>query len=321
MDLNMVETQVAVSVICNAYNHGKYIRDTLEGFVMQETDFKFEVLVHDDASTDNTADIIREYEGKYPEIIKPIYQTENQYSQGIKPGAKFQYPRAKGKYIAFCEGDDYWTDPKKLQKQYDALELHPEIDICAHKTRVIMAKNGKTVRYISPADKDMVLKAEDVIYGEGDFVCTNSLMFRPHVIHNPTKFRQQLMLDYTMQIQGSLNGGMLYLDDCMSVYRYMAENSWTRRVKTNPEKRVELYRKKQKMLDVLNEETEQKYTAVIERRKLKNEFLHKLEQFDFNGVFSKKYKSVYKEFSFLERVKIRIKVCFPFLVTLKWKLF
>ncbi len=319
--MSTVDSKIAVSVVCNAYNHGKYIRDTLEGFVMQKTSFPFEVLVHDDASTDNTADIIREYEAKYPDLIKPIYQTENQYSKGIRPGAAFQYPRAKGKYIAFCEGDDYWTDPLKLQKQYDALESHPEIDICAHKTRVIKAKNGKTVRYIAPSNKDTVLTIEDVIYGEGDYVCTNSLMFKPHVIHNPKEFRQQLMLDYTMQIQGSLNGGMLYLDDCMSVYRYMTEGSWTRRVKTNPEKRVELYKNKQRMLDILNEETDRKYDAVIERRKLKNEFLHKLEQFDFKDVFSEKYKGVYKEFSFSERVKIRIKVWFPFLVTLKWKLF
>ena len=86
---------------------------------MQKTDFPFEILIHDDASTDGTADIIREYEAKYPDIIKPIYQTENQYSKGIKVSQVYQFPRAKGKYIALCEGDDYWTDPYKLQKQVD----------------------------------------------------------------------------------------------------------------------------------------------------------------------------------------------------------
>ena len=112
-----MQTEMMVSVICLAYNHGKYVRETLEGFVSQKTDFPFEVIVHDDASTDNTADIIREYEKKYPDIIKPIYQVQNQYSQKVDIYKEFELPRMSGKYVAFCEGDDYWSDPYKLQKQ------------------------------------------------------------------------------------------------------------------------------------------------------------------------------------------------------------
>lgn len=96
---------------------------------MQQTDFPFEVLIHDDASTDGTADIIREYEAKYPEIIKPIYQTENQYSKGVNVGIKM-FDRTRGKYIAFCEGDDFWCDPQKLRTQYDFMEAHPDYSAC-----------------------------------------------------------------------------------------------------------------------------------------------------------------------------------------------
>lgn len=100
------------------------------GFLIQETDFPFEILIHDDASTDKTADIIREYELKYPHLIKPIYQKENQYSKGVGGMmATFNFPRARGKYIALCEGDDYWTDPEKLQKQVDFLEANPEYSL------------------------------------------------------------------------------------------------------------------------------------------------------------------------------------------------
>ena len=134
---------VEVSVVCNAYNHEKYIRSALEGFAMQKTSFPFEVLVHDDASTDRTAEIIREYEIKYPDIIKPIYSTENQYSKNDGSLSQIQNGRVQGKYIALCEGDDYWTDPLKLQKQYDLLESHPEIDICA--TAAKTEKNGEIV--------------------------------------------------------------------------------------------------------------------------------------------------------------------------------
>lgn len=125
-----MRSNILVSVCCLAYNHEPFIRQCLEGFIMQKTNFKFEVLIHDDASTDNTADIIREYEERFPEIIKPVYQTKNQYSKGIDITQTIQYPRAKGKYIALCEGDDYWIDPNKLQRQVEFLENHEEYGLC-----------------------------------------------------------------------------------------------------------------------------------------------------------------------------------------------
>lgn len=127
-----------VSVCCITYNHEPYIVQALNGFLMQKTSFPFEVLIHDDASTDRTADIIREYEKKFPKIIKPIYQKENQYSKGNRAIlASFVYPRAKGKYIALCEGDDYWIDENKLQKQVDFLEKNPEYGMCFHDAVVV----------------------------------------------------------------------------------------------------------------------------------------------------------------------------------------
>lgn len=121
-----------VSIRCITYNHEKYIRDALEGFVMQKTNFKFEAIVHDDASTDNTAAIIREYAEKYPDIIKPIFETENQYSKHDGSLTRIVNTACKGKYIAYCEGDDYWTDPNKLQKQVDLMESNPNCTLCYH---------------------------------------------------------------------------------------------------------------------------------------------------------------------------------------------
>ena len=117
-----------VSICCLAYNHGKKEKKTLDSILEQKTNFKYEILIHDDASTDHSAEIIREYEEKYPEIIKPIYQTVNQYSQDVSITPTIQVPRAKGKYIAICEGDDFWIDPLKLQKQFDFLEQNPEFN-------------------------------------------------------------------------------------------------------------------------------------------------------------------------------------------------
>ncbi len=120
-----------VSICCITYNHVAYIRQCIDGFIMQKTDFPFEIIIHDDCSTDGTVDIIREYQEKYPDLIKPIFQKENQYSQGVKSIlATFVYPKCSGKYIALCEGDDYWIDENKLQMQVDFLEKNPEYGMC-----------------------------------------------------------------------------------------------------------------------------------------------------------------------------------------------
>ena len=111
-----------VSIACTTYNQKKFIINTLDGFLIQKTSFRVEIVIHDDASTDGTKEIIEEYERKYPHLFRAIYQTENQYSKKIDIANKFVYPRIKSKYVAPCEGDDYWTDPLKLQKQVDFLE-------------------------------------------------------------------------------------------------------------------------------------------------------------------------------------------------------
>jgi len=135
-----MSSSVEVSISCLTYNHEKYIRQTLEGFVKQKTNFRFEVLIHDDASTDGTQEIIKEYQLKYPDIIKPIFQKENQYEKRVQISKTYNYSRALGKYIALCEGDDYWTDENKLQMQYDALENDKSCSFSVHKVRHINAE-------------------------------------------------------------------------------------------------------------------------------------------------------------------------------------
>lgn len=139
------EKPILVAIRCIVYNHEPYLRDCLEGFVMQKTNFRFVAVVHDDASTDNSAAIIREYEEKYPDIIKPIYEIENQYSKhdgslGRIMNAAIDATGAK--YVALCEGDDYWTDPHKLQKQVDFLDTHPEYVLCCHRYKILNQNDG-----------------------------------------------------------------------------------------------------------------------------------------------------------------------------------
>jgi len=169
-----------VSICCLTYNHELYIRQCLEGFMMQETNFPFEVLIHDDASTDKTACIISEYETKYPNIIKPVYQKENQFSKGVAVTRVYQFPRSRGKYLALCEGDDYWTDPNKLQKQVDFMENNSEYSLCTHSVEVIFENDWKWTKDTRLKEPIQIATFTDVV--ERHFIPTNSILFRREYI-------------------------------------------------------------------------------------------------------------------------------------------
>lgn len=306
-----------VSIICNAYNQEAYIEQCLKGFVMQKTEFKFEVLVHDDASVDKTADIIREYERNYPDIIKPIYQKENQYTRGGV--GRFQYPRAKGKYIAICEGDDFWTDAYKLQRQVDALEMHPEVDICAHAADVISEDGTRSLERISPRTEMCIIQVEDVITGDGWFVATNSLMYRHGFLNYEMNFRKVWNIDYSLQIAGSLRGGMLYLPETMSTYRYMSNGSWSSAMTKSVEKRKAALNSKREMLQELDRETKGVYHQYTEQVILISEFWFYYYDGPFKKALERKYKKIRQSERRRVTIKLWIKVLFPWLGELRRK--
>lgn len=299
----MNDEKIEVSIVCNAYNHEKYIKKTLESFLEQKTNFKYEILVHDDASTDDTATIIKKYEEMYPEIVKPIYQKENQYSKGINVTTTYQYPRAKGKYIAFCEGDDFWTDELKLQRQYELMEKHPEINMSAHAASAI--SEDKELYRIAPANQERVFSTEEVIKGGGAFVSTNTLFYRKSMVTEVPEFYKYLSLDYTLQIWGSLKGGLLYLPQCMAAYRVATPGSWTVRVS----KKKELFlRHRQRVIEalkILDKETNRKYTTTIKEQIERLDFNTCLIKADIKGA--KRHTALYSELSYKNRLKLYIK--------------
>ncbi len=260
-----MENEIKVSIVCNAYNHGKYIKKALDGFLMQKTSFKYEVLIHDDASTDGTAGIIREYQQKYPDIIKPIFQKENQYSQKIRISYRYQFPRAAGKYIAICEGDDFWTDENKLQKQFDIMEQHEEVDMCAHAAQCIDAETGEPGKMVRPKKNDTILRTGEVITGGGDYLATNSLFFRKSLLNNTPEYVKVSALDYMLQIYGSCRGGIYYLDEVMSVYRINVKNSWTTVMRANADKKIAFKKKLIGYFKDFNRETAYKYRTSVFR--------------------------------------------------------
>lgn len=289
-----MEKEIMVSVICCAYNQEKYIEEALAGFVMQETSFAFEVLVSDDASPDGTADIIRKYEKEYPEIIRPVYFEENQYSKGKSPYFTL-WNMAQGKYIALCEGDDYWTSKDKLQKQFDALENHPECDMCAHSALMVRASDRKTISVIEPRKDDGILTMEEVILGGGNFMATNSLFYRAELLRNPARFVAKYCIDYAVQMHGAMRGGIYYLHEIMSAYRRGSEQSWTLYMEKNQDVMIKHIHMMIDMLNMVDEDTQYRFSESIEQARRKYEFQVAGYERDVKTVYSRKYADLRKE--------------------------
>ena len=218
-----------VSIVCIAYNHARFIRDALDGFVMQKTNFPFEILVHDDASTDGTADIIREYEAKYPDLFRCVYQTENQWGKK-DPCKNFLFPMVRGKYVALNEGDDYWTDENKLQKQVDFLETHPDFSVCFHSVTVHWDDNSKPDDIFPPAimrfDKT-VLTLDDLL--KHNFIQTNTVMYRWRFHTDSFDLIPDGILpgDWYLHLLHAQVGKVGFLPDVMSFYRRNQGGIWT----------------------------------------------------------------------------------------------
>jgi glycosyltransferase involved in cell wall biosynthesis len=192
----------------------------MDGVLMQKTSFPIEYIVHDDASTDGTADIIREYEARYPDVIKAFYQTENQFSKGEPIFSKFMFPHARGKYIALCDGDDYWTDPLKLQKQVDFLEANPDYAICGGKYHYRIIGQGEEV--LDYDWKEMVKYPKGRTFTFDNFFDTYSFLtltvcFRKDYISNIDKYK--ICIDDTVYCMVMDQGKGFLFPDYFGVYQ------------------------------------------------------------------------------------------------------
>ncbi len=204
-----------VSVVCMVYKHEVYLRKCFDGFIMQKTTFPIEILVNDDCSPDGSADVMREYEAKYPELFHCIYQEENQYSKGKMAWWEILFPMAKGDYIAICEGDDYWIDPYKLQKQVDFMEQHPDYVACFHNARVQYKDHVTLFNALNethnPSTKALIKRRW--------FIATPTLLFR-NVLHEFPEWRGEVLNgDYLLELLLAREGKFYYMDDVMAVYR------------------------------------------------------------------------------------------------------
>lgn len=264
-------SSIKVSICCAAYNHGPYLRQCLESFLMQRTSFAYEIWVHDDASTDDTADIIREYATRYPGMIHPVYQQVNQYSQGIRTIiTSFLLPQTQGEYVALCEGDDYWTSPFKLQQQVDIMEKNTDCSLCFHGGVVINTKGRRTGSYV-PYWQTRFVPIKDIIRWKHHFCLTASLLFRKRYLQDyPSFCRSCHVGDYPLVLFLSLCGRVCYLNEKMSVYRKGHAGSWTQAFKNeNAELQNRQLQTEFDMLDGIDRFTDGEYHTFINQKKMK----------------------------------------------------
>ena len=256
-----------VAIHCFAYNHEPYLRDCFEGFVMQQTNCPFVAIVHDDASTDGSVAIIREYAEKYPHIFKPIYETENQYSKhdgSLERIMDESIDAIEAKYVAMCEGDDYWIDPLKLQKQVNFMEANPEYSLCLTNS-IVKFDNHEVLAINHIWDTytiEEVLNANALnVKSRGDNVVpcahTSTIFYRiPHETF-PNWVSKCFIGDEPLMIYLAHHGKVKFINEITSVYRagvgvssknFNQELDWRNRIK---------------MYDIINEGLQYQYGAII----------------------------------------------------------
>ncbi len=316
----MQNNEIMVSVLCLAYNHEKYIAKCLQGFVMQKTNFNFEVIINDDASTDNTAAIIKEYENKYPEIIKPIYQVENQHSKKVKITQDIVMPLAKGKYVAFCEGDDYWIDEFKLQKQVDALEKNKECGMAVAITRCIN-EDGTLTKKIYPSNKDIsggVIPSEKFMSTVIDKYSfhTSSYMFRRDLLQeyyniNP-QFRAVAKVgDEPMQLYFGYNSKVYFVNDEMSCYRQNSVSSWSKNVRGKAGGAIKHCERMIAMYSEFDKYSNNEYHDLCVQRIKKEEYRIEFLRGNYKTLVKKEYKQFFAKETHKSKFVIRMNIYCP----------
>ena len=300
------DREYTVLIHCTTYNHGKYIKDALDGFVNQQCSFSFCAIIIDDCSTDNAPEIIKEYAEKYPDIIKPILLGENHMQRGILRNPYFEKWHQSAKYLAQCEGDDYWTDPLKLQKQVDYMESHPECVMCCSNGYCYSEKfHTKEIIDPIPVTESRVLTTNEVFLEENALIPTCSMCYRKEMQDSmPEFFRKVPVSDRSIRMWCAINGDIYYHKEPLITYRSAAIGCYTSRVKQNKVYAKRIYEEMFLFFDKFDEYTNFAYHADVEYMKNREAYVYYCNIADFRHIITSKHLMTY---SFAKRTKIRLK--------------
>lgn len=304
---------IMVSVCCLTYNHEKYIRQCLDSFLNQKVNFQYEIIIHDDASTDRTQQILQEYQKRHPDIIRVIQEKENQYSQG-KPVVEGMYLSAQGKYIAICEGDDYWSDPLKLQRQFDVMEKNPQCHFSVHQVTEVTDIGNSTGKQYAPEDLETgiipqkrfleMITSRYCFQTSSYFVIAEDL--KEYCKESPSFSTIMDVGDEPKMLYFANCGDVYYLKESMSCRRIFSENSWSSRHR-NLTPMQEYFRIEKRRMMMENYDIFTKYTFHEVCQKsiehcLEGEFGILQSQNQYKMMLKPEYETLRKNWSFKYRI-------------------
>ena len=316
--LNMRDEAPLVSICCITYNHERYIGEALDSFLKQDCGFSYEILIHDDASKDGTRAVIESYQERYGDIIKPIFQTENQYQKGItNPSGVFNFPRARGKYIAMCEGDDFWIDMRKLRIQAEYMEAHPECSMYCHAARIVsMDDSFRELSQLRPFHNDGVLSAGSVISKPANFP-TASLFFRTEYAKElPDWYYDCPVGDIPLQLFMLLKGNVYYSNRLMSAYRVGNEGSWNSMMAEGSRKETDLrwdrhFEAMEKLYRAFDKDSGGRYKEFVAEAVERERFKAEVNKGNLRVCREEKNLKFFKELPPLQRSLVRLRLSWP----------
>lgn len=327
-----------VLVGCMTYNHSKYIVDALNGFAMQKTNFPFACIVMDDASTDGEPEVIKDwlerecdmpravhYDLDLSNVIVVPHKTNENCTMAVyllkrnlytEVSLKFELAQPwseHSEYIALCEGDDYWTDPEKLQIQSDCLDNQLEVDMCAHRITLKSAVTGKEYKHKKYHQKKILIPIEQIIIGGGGIIGTRSVFFRNTLASTKESFFNVYPIDYSLYILGALKGGITFINRNMAVYRFNVKNSWAQLHINDFSAHQQHICNQVKMLKALDQESSYKYHKSIEAGILLSEITYTNSEKRNLKILCSKFNAFWV-LPFHQRIRIILLCSFPRLI-------
>jgi glycosyltransferase involved in cell wall biosynthesis len=301
---------VLVSINCTAYNQEGYISKAIDSFLMQKTDFGYEVLIGEDCSNDSTRKIAFGYAEKYPDIVRVITYEKNLGS--VKNSIRL-IEESQGKYVAICEGDDYWTDVYKLQKQVDFMIGHPECSMCYHDAEIYNVMKSRSEGTVRPYKKTCILPSGKLFFGGGHEVPTASIMFVKNYLNTiPPLMARSPVMDHPLALILSYHGKVGYIDEVMAARSLWVPDSWNTRFFSDNgvDKKIEHIKAMISLLNEYDAYSKNKYTMQIKKRIFAGEM--EIMKLQGKAPFQdQRLLGLYRSFNTIDRFKISVSRMLP----------
>lgn len=307
-----------ITVIVMTYNQIDYIKQCLDSILDQQIDIDFDVLIHDDCSDDGTHETLLNYQRQYPEKITIIHQDSRKFLMYGFNMMIYRYivPHIKSKYIAYCDGDDYWCDSSKLKKQYEFMESHPDYSMCFHNAYQLRPNNDMSSKWFIKDECDIDMS--DLINEKpGVCIATSSIFLKSEIFKDFSEWRKRFPVeDVPMYITSALHGKIHRLKDIMCVYRQFAAGSWSTQNKERKDRIIKHLIDLKEATTYFDECTDYKYHDLVIAQIESCDFRIACINKDFKTIFSAKYKRFLKRLSLKERTSLKLQYKHPKLYNL-----